>query len=445
MAKAKRRPWVPEALEAGIAERVGRYAALSADALEAELVATLTRHEQFHDREVVNLYAGTNLVNPRAAAFLARSVGSRPSLGWPGDKYETGLVHAQEIEIMAQALICEIFRCAFCEFRVASGSLANLYAFMATCRPGDRIMAFPEKAAGHVTHHAQGAAGLYGLEVHEVPIDDAAFTVDLDRLRHEVRRLRPKLIVVAGSLNLVPHPVRAVRAIAEEVGASVMYDAAHMSGLLAAGVFQDPLAEGAHIVTMSTYKSLGGPPGGLVLTNDPELAQKLDRIAFPGLTANFDLARSAALVVALLDIKEHGTAYARAMIENARALGTALARESIPVVAPAEAFPTRSHHLAIDARPFGGGTRASRAIEPANILVSGIGLPLPPVPGDFNGIRIGTQEVTRLGMGLDAMGDIARLLADALLTRRPLEAVRADVIDLRRAFRTLHFVREAAA
>ncbi|MCS6780788.1 MAG: aminotransferase class I/II-fold pyridoxal phosphate-dependent enzyme [Geminicoccaceae bacterium] len=438
---AARRPWVPERLETAIVERIRHYAGLGADALEAELLATLARHERFHDREVLNLYAGTNLPNPRAAALLARSVGSRPSLGWPGEKYETGLVYAQEIEIMAQSLVCEIFRCAFCEFRVASGSIANLYAFMATCRPGDRIMAFPEKAAGHVTHHREGAAGLYGLEVHEVPIEDAAFTVDLDRLREEARRVRPKLIVVAGSLNLVPHPVRAVRAIAEEVGAFLLYDAAHMSGLLAGGCFQDPLGEGAHLVTMSTYKSLGGPPGGLVLTNDPLLAARLDRIAYPGLTANFDLARTAALVVALLDTKEHGAAYARAMIENARALGGALAREGVPVVAPAEAFPTRSHHLAIDARPFGGGTRASRAIEPANLLVSGIGLPLPPVAGDFNGIRLGTQEVTRLGMGPAEMEAAARLLADALLSRRSLEAVRGDVLALRRPFQTLRFVR----
>lgn len=438
---AQRRPWVPDRLEAPIQERIRHYAALSADALEAELEATLDRHERFHDREVLNLYAGTNATNPRAAALLARSVGGRPSLGWPGDKYETGLAHAQEIEIMAQALVCEVFRCAFCEFRIASGSIANLYAFMATCRPGDRIMAFPEKAAGHVTHHREGAAGLYGLDVHEVPIDEAAFTVDLDRLRTAARRLRPKLIVVAGSLNLVPHPVREVRAIAEEVGAVVMYDAAHMSGLLAGGAFQDPLAEGAHLVTLSTYKSLGGPPGGLVLTNEPELAERLDRIAYPGLTANFDLARTAALVVALLDTRTHGAAYARAMIENARALGEALAAEGVPVVAPANAFPTRSHHLAIDARPFGGGTRASRAIEPANILTSGIGLPLPPVAGDFNGIRLGTQELTRLGMGAAEMRRTARLLADALLARRRLEAIRGDVLALRRPFQTLRFVR----
>lgn len=440
MAAAKR-PWVPDWLEIPIGERIRHYAGLSPDALEAELEATLARHEQLHDREVLNLYAGTNAMNPRAAAFLARSVGSRPSLGWPGDKYETGLGHAQEIEIMAQALVCEVFRCRFCEFRVGSGSLANLYAFMATCRPGDRIMAFPEKAAGHVTHHREGAAGLYGLEIHEVPIDEAAFTVDLDRLRTEARRVRPRLIVVAGSLNLVPHPVREVRAIAEEVGAVVMYDAAHMSGLLAGGAFQDPLAEGAHLLTMSTYKSLGGPPGGLVLTNDPQLAERVDRIAYPGLTANFDLARTAALVVALLDTRTHGAAYARAMIENARALGEALATEGVPLVAPSDAFPTRSHHLAIDARPFGGGTRASRAIEPANILTSGIGLPLPQVAGDQNGIRLGTQEITRLGMGLETMGEVARLLADALLARRALAAVREDVVALRRSFRALRFVR----
>jgi glycine hydroxymethyltransferase len=439
--RAARRGWVPERLETAIGERLAHCAALSADALEAELLAVLAAHERRMDRDCLNLYAGTNLLNPRAAALLSRSVGSRPSLGWPGDKYETGMGDAEQLEIMAQALVCEVFRCRFCEFRVGSGSLANLYAFMATCRPGDRILAFPESAAGHVTHHAEGAAGLYGLEVGEVPIDPAAMTVDLERLRQVARRVRPKLIVVAGSLNLVPHPVAEVRAIAEEVGALVMYDAAHMSGLLAGGRFQDPLGEGAHLVTLSTYKSMGGPAGGLVLTDEPGLAERLDRIAYPGLTANFDLARTAALVLALLDLKEHGAAYAAACIDNARALGEALAAEGLPVVAPRGAFPTRSHHLAIDARPFGGGTTASRRLEPANILTSGIGLPLPPVAGDQNGIRLGTQEVTRLGMGRAQMAEAARLLADVLLARRPAEAVGADVLTLRHPFQTLHYVR----
>ena len=129
------------------------------------------------------------------------------------------------------------------------------------------------------------------------------------------------------------------------------------------------------------------------------------------------------------------------MIANAVALGRALADRGVPVVAPASAFPTRSHHLAIDARPFGGGTRAARAIEPANILVSGIGLPLSPVDGDCNGIRLGTQEVTRLGMGEAQMAAAARLLADALFNRRSLETVRVEVLALRAGFQSLRYVR----
>ncbi len=436
-----RRPWVPSELEETIAAGAARYAALGAGELEAELDDLLARHEQYMDRECLNLYAGTNVMNPRAARRLGHSVGTRPSLGYPGDKYEMGMHHAEQLEIMAMALIREIFACRHAEIRVGSGSLANLYAFMACTRPGDRIMAFSDAAAGHVTHHAAGAAGLYGLEIHDVPFDGARMTIDLDALAIRVRDLQPRLIVVAGSMCLFPYPVAELRRIADEVGAYVMYDAAHMSGLIAGGEFQQPLAEGAHLMTTSTYKSFGGPPSGLVLTDDAGLAERLDAIAFPGLTANFDLGRTAALILAALDLREHGVPYAKACIANAQALATALADEGCPVHGVEGRGFTESHHVAIRAAAFGGGTRACRRLEQANILASGIGLPLPPVEGDFNAIRLGTQEITRFGMTPEEMPLVARLFAEVLLERRPPEQVKPEVIDLRRRFQRLHFVR----
>ncbi|KPV46065.1 serine hydroxymethyltransferase, partial [Kouleothrix aurantiaca] len=176
-----------------------------------------------------------------------------------------------------------------------------------------------------------GAAGLYGLNIHDVPYDAARMTSDLAALREEALRLRPKLIIIAGSMCLFPYPVAEVRAIADAVGAYLMYDAAHMSGLIAGGEFQQPLAEGAHLMTSSTYKSFGGPPSGIILTDDAELAQRLDAIAYPGLTANFDLAKTAALVVAMLDLREFGRAYAQMCIANARALAAVLADAGCPV------------------------------------------------------------------------------------------------------------------
>lgn len=434
------RDWVPAESVRFYEKQAARYRTLPARDFAGEVERTLAAHERYTDLDCINLYAGTNFMNPRAARFQASSVGSRPSLGYPGDKYETGLGYAEQIEIMAVELIKRIFKCEYVEFRVGSGSLANLYAYMACTKPGDKIMALPVAAAGHVTHHAEGAAGLYGLEIHQIPFDGERMEVDLDRLRVEARQLRPKLIILGASLALQPYPVREVRQLADEIGAYLMFDAAHLSGIIAGGEFQQPLAEGAHLMTCSTYKSFGGPAGGLVLTNDSRVAERLDKIAYPGLTANFDLARTAALVAAASDILEFGPAYARTCIANARGLAAALAAEGLPVHGPAAKGYTLSHHVAVQAASFGGGTTASRRLEPANILTSGIGLPLPLLENDYNGLRIGTQEITRWGMQPDDMPAIARLIARVLLKGEDPTAVQPDVIALRHRFQSLHYV-----
>lgn len=435
------RAWVAPAIEAHIADETLRYASLSADALEAELAQAIAANEQYQDRDCLNLYAGTNLLNPRAGKWLGASIGSRPSLGHPGDKYETGMWEAEKLELMATAVLRRLFKCRHVEFRVSSGSLANLYAFMATTKPGDTIMAFPAEAAGHVTHHAEGAAGLYGLNIHPVPYDAARMNIDLDALERAAQRLKPKLIVIAGSMCLYPFPVAEVRAIADKIGAYLMYDAAHMSGLIAGGEFQRPLQEGAHLVTMSTYKSFGGPAGGLVLTDDDALAERLDKIAYPGLTANFDLARTAALVVSVLDLLEHGGDYAKACIANAQALAAALDQAGIKVHRAEGRGFTLSHHVALPAHDFDGGMKMARLLEQANILASGIGLPLPPVEGEFNALRLGTQEVTRLGMKRTDVPEIAALIARVLKRSNDPAQVKQDVIALRRRFTRLHYVR----
>ncbi|HEX2912834.1 MAG TPA: aminotransferase class I/II-fold pyridoxal phosphate-dependent enzyme [Chloroflexia bacterium] len=437
------RPWMPATSFQFYEESAERYRNCAPEYFVGAVESVLKMHERYMDHECISLYAGTNIMNPRAARFQSSSVASRPSLGYPGDKYETGLEFAEQLEIMAVEIMRRIFKCDYVEFRVGSGSLANLYAYMACTKPGDRIMALPDSAAGHVTHHTAGAAGLYGLEVHDVPFDGSQMEVDLEALEREATRLQPKLIILGASLALFPYPVQEARRIADDVGAYLMFDAAHLSGIVAGREFQQPLAEGAHLMTCSTYKSFGGPPGGLVLTNSPELAARLDKIAYPGLTANFDLSRTAALVVAASDILEFGPAYAQMCIANAQALAEALVRERCPVqYVPGKGF-THSHHIGVQAARFGGGTIASRLLEKANILTSGIGLPLPPVEGDYNGLRIGTQEITRWGMRPEDMPELAALIGRVLVKGEDPEQVREDSLKFRSRFQQLHFMRTA--
>jgi len=432
------RPWVPAHCETRVQTIAAEVAAAPSAAIDARIETLIQRNTQIHERECFNLNPATNVMNPRAEAAMARGLGSRPSLGYPGDKYEMGLQAIEEIEVIAAELAAEVFGARYAEIRVPSGAIANLYGFMALTRPGDAIIAPPAAIGGHVTHHADGCAGLYGLTTHPAPVNADGYSVDLEALRALAQRVKPSLITIGGSLNLFAHPVAEMRAIADEVGAKLLFDAAHQCGIIAGGVWANPLDQGAHMMTMSTYKSLGGPAGGLIVTNDAAIAQRLDAIAFPGMTANFDAAKSAALAISLLDWRDFGASYAQAMIDTAQAFAQALSDAGLPVFGAAQGF-TTSHQFAIEAAGFGGGQAASRKLEQAGFLACGIGLPMDPVAGDMNGLRIGTPELVRWGVTVADIPELAGLVAQALRSNDPA-ALAAQTRALRARFTALHFI-----
>ena len=439
MATLARRPWTGAASDDLVQTIAASVADSAADAVDRRLFALIEDNRQIHEVGCINLNPATNVMNPRAEHVLASGLGNRPSLGYPGAKYEMGLEAIEQIEVIAAALAAEVFGAGFAEFRLASGALANLYAFMATCKPGDAIIVPPDTVGGHVTHHLAGAAGLYGLQVYPAPINAEGYTIDVDGLAKLAKNVRPKLITIGGSLNLWTHPVREIRAIADDVGAYVLFDAAHLCGMIAGQAWQQPLAEGAHLMGCSTYKSLGGPPSGLLMTNDAALAEKIDKIAYPGLTANFDVAKTASLAIALLDWKEHGAAYAREMKLTAQALAKELFARGVPVFGSARGF-NDSHQLAVIAEGYGGGHKAAQHLRAANILASGIGLPIAPVAGDFNGLRFGTPEIVRWGMTASDMPALADIIVDALASDNP-ESLAQRTTAFRQQFQTLHFIR----
>ncbi|WGH79669.1 serine hydroxymethyltransferase [Jannaschia ovalis] len=423
------RPWLAPAAR----DRIDALPLPADPTAAVERLAAETR--AIHDDRAFNLNPATNVMNPRAEALMAAGLGSRPSLGQPGDKYETGLEAIEQIEVIAARLAARVFGAGFVECRVPSGAIANLMAFMALAKPGDAIIAPPPAIGGHVTHHAAGCAGLYGLVTHPAPVDAAGYSVDVDALRDLARAVRPKIITIGASLNLFPHPVAALRELADEVGAHLMFDAAHLCGMIAGGAWPNPLAEGAHVMTMSTYKSLGGPPGGLIVTNEARIAQRLDAIAFPGLTANFDAGKTAALAVTLQNWTAHGPAYARHMGELARALAQAAEAEGLPVFSAPRL--TESHQFALDARPFGGGQAMAKRLAQAGFLACGIGLPLPEIPGDMNGLRIGTPELARRGVALADAPQLMALFGRAL--REDPATVAAETAALRARFTDLRY------
>lgn len=435
------RDWLPEASQT-LVDKIARRTALNNSAEIASRVETLAAmNRRIHERECFNLNPATNVMNPRAEALLASGIGTRPSLGYPADKYEMGLEAIEEIEVIAAELACEVFDASHAEIRVPSGAIANLYAFMALCKPGDAVIVPPAEIGGHVTHHEAGVAGLYGLQIFEAPIDEESYTVDLNALADMAEAVEPRVITIGGSLNLLPHPVAEIRQIADRCDARVLFDAAHQCGIIAGGAWPNPLDQGAHLMTMSTYKSLGGPPSGLIVTRDARLAKRLEEIAFPGMTANFDAAKSAALAVSLLDWRDHGTAYATAMVDLSRALAKACQGEDLPVYRTPNGM-TRSHQFAMEAAAFGGGQAASKTLRKAGFLACGIGLPIDPVEGDMNGLRIGTPELVRWGMTKEHAPELARLIAAALRSNAP-DTLAPEVAAWRKTFDRLHFIHES--
>ncbi|MGA9275869.1 serine hydroxymethyltransferase [Ilumatobacter sp.] len=434
-----RRDWVPvdsESLVRRIA--ASTVAAPTKDTVRGRIDDLVTKNRTIHELECINLNPAANVMSPAAEALLASSLGTRPSLGHPGAKYEMGLEAVEEIEVIAAELAAEVFDAPFAEVRIGSGALANLYSFMACCSPGDSIIVPPGSIAGHVTHNTAGAAGLYGLAIHEAPVDPDRYTVDVDALRELARRVRPKMITIGASLNLTHHPVTEVREIADDVGATVLFDAAHLSGLIAGGAWPNPLHEGAHIMTMSTYKSLAGPPAGLLVATDAAIAERVDAIAFPGLTANFDAANTAALAMTLLDWQSYGRDHAAAMVDTAQALAAQLLDRGLPVVTTADGSPTRSHAFALRAEATSGdGHGLARQLREANLLSSGIGL-----PGDgpdlMGAIRLGTNEMVRWGMTPNDMAFVAEAITRSI-SGEDRTAVALDVGDFRKRFTDVHF------
>ncbi len=251
------------------------------------------------DEQALLLYAGGNVPRPGQPQY-PRLLG-QPSMGYPGDKYQPGLEPLDVVEVAVTRAVSEVIGARFADVRPPSATLANLAVYTALARPGDALAVLPEWAGGHLSHHEIGAAGVRGLRVVELPYDARELDVDVDRLPSFLDRERPVLVVVGASLMLRPHRVAAIAERVHDHGACLLYDASHVAGLVAEGRFQAPLAEGADVMTFSTYKSFGRPAGGVIAAHDEALMARCAAAIYPGLTANYDIARLLPLGEAALE------------------------------------------------------------------------------------------------------------------------------------------------
>ena len=406
-----------------------------------EIFDIIKAHHEFID-SAIPLIASENVTSLAVRNALLSDFQHRYAEGLPNQRVYAGCEFIDEIELKAVKLAKELFNAQHVNVQPISGSVANLALYSAFTKPGDTIMTLSVKDGGHITMNRVGLAGKIGLNVVNFPFDKDEFNIDVDRAERVIREAKPKLVLFGASVFLFPHPVRELRDVAKEVGAIVAYDASHVLGLIAGKTFQDPLREGVEVVASSTHKTFPGPQHGMILCK-AELAEAVDRAVFPGVVSNHHLHNVAALAIALCEMMAFGCEYARQIVKNAKALAEALADEGFRVVAEHKGF-TRSHQVLVDLVPSGlSGFKAERMLEQAGILVNRNLLPWDKERGrnfrDPSGIRIGVQEVTRLGMKEAEMEEIARFMADVLLRGRDAKEVAREVAELRKDFRRVEY------
>ncbi len=314
--------------------------------------AAVAQHRLLED--AIPLIASENVTSLTVRSLLTTDFGHRYAEGTVGHRYYQGCKFVDEVEAVALEAARRLFRAEHANVQPISGMNANLAAFAALAQPGDTILSLKVSHGGHISHARFSTAGLRGLKVEYHAFDPASMSIDADASTRKIREVRPKAVVFGGSLLLFPHPVRELREAATEAGARVLYDGAHVMGLIAGGKFQDPLREGADVLTGSTHKTLPGPQGGMILYTREE-ADAIDTGVYPGTTSNHHLHHLAGLAVALEEMRAFGKAYARAIVENAKTLARALHEGGMKVLGEGRGF-TESHQVAADVTAQGGGT-----------------------------------------------------------------------------------------
>ncbi len=413
----------------------------SADAARRVLEAVNASGRLYRDS--LPMIASENIISPMVARAVNSDLHGRYAEGLPGKRYYQGCEDFDTIESLGLESARRVFSCRFANIQSTSGTVSNMAALKALAMPGDTITAVSTADGGHISHARMGAVGVRGLNLVTYPWNIDRMEPDIDAACALIRETEPQLALFGQSVFLFPTPLQEMADAAHEVGAKVMYDGAHVLGLIAGGQFQDPLHEGVDVMTGSSHKTFPGPQGGFVLSDsdDEKFHKKLNSSIFPGTCSSYHLHHVAGKVVALAEFEAFGTEYARDIVANAKSLGAALAAEGFDVLAEERGYTASHQVLTRHGGPdSGAGRRAAATLEDAGIITN-----MNMLPGDTkamsgpSGLRLGVPELTRVGMGADEMQDVARFFARALIAEGEIATVKRDVIEFKSRFQTVKY------
>lgn len=415
----------------------------------------LKAHHEYW-KNSIPLIASENLTSPAVREAAITDLSHRYAEGWIGERVYPGNQYFDDIEDLCIKLLKDLFDAPFIDTRPISGVVANLTIYTAFAQAHDKMLAISIPVGGHISFGPNkaktgafigGTAGAVSrLDVDYLPFDRYGLNIDVDESIKAIRKIKPKILQFGASVFLFPHPVKELAPVAHEVGTHVNYDAAHVAGLIAGSQFQDPIREGTDTMTLSTHKTFPGPQKGIVVAAHENFAEKIKTAAFPGMTSNHHLMHVAGLAIAAAEFKKFGKEYSKQVIKNAKALGQALYERGIHVVCPEKDF-TESHTILVDITNFqnsiGLGAEVEQLLEKAHIVANRNLLPWDILekrnyrnPG---GIRIGSQEITRLGMKESDMVIIAEFFHKLLIKRINPDKIAQEVTDFRSDFQKLHY------
>ena len=405
----------------------------------AAVKATTDEQEEWR-RQCLNLIASEQVLSNRARSLMGSDFCHRYAEGHPGERYYQGTEKIDAIEKEVKQQLKTLFNCLHTEVRPISGTNANEAVFSRYIKPGDIVLVNSVPAGGHISHQHTGIIGKYTNNVIPLPTTKDGYHTDVDKTKDLILTTRPSLVVFGKSLFLFPEPVKEVFDVCGKTGTRIVYDGAHVLGLIAGKQFQDPLAEGAHLLCGSTHKTFPGPQRGMILSNmNWQEWRQIDKGAFPGSSSNHHLDTLPPLLVTTYEMQAFGGEYAVQIIANAKELAIQLDKKGFDVQAKEFGY-TESHQVAIDVSRHGGGSAVSSRLNDSNIILNMNLLPHEKKAhhDDPAGVRIGVQEMTRLGMKEQEMAQIAELIHACAVKEIPVldevKAMRAQFQAVRYSF-----------
>lgn len=402
-----------------------------------DFVTAMRNHNHLMNNSI-SLIASENVMSSHVKEALISDLGNRVAEGWLGERIFPGLTYYDYIEELGMRLIKEALNASFVDLRPISGTHANMVLYTAFTQPKDIIISYPIKNGAHISMSGATPRKMFSLNVEEFSIKEDGFTIDVEKSIDKIKKSHPKLVIFGGSVILQPQNIDEIIYFCQQNSIITVYDASHVIGLILGDCYYNPLDKGVDLMTFSTCKTIPGPQHAMIVTRRDDLGEIIKKTTFPATVSGHHLHETVAAIIAFDEMMQFGKEYSKQIVSNARELGKQLILAGFEPYCIGKEL-TSTHMLLIKNHLNMPIDDVVKKLEQANIMVNKNMLPCNTSYKDCSGLRLGTPEVTRLGMKEPEMKEIATFIQRVLLYGDRTESVKKDVIDFRSKFQTIHY------